>query len=226
LKPATVAAAPVATPAPLPAKPKGKAKPVGRLLVESTPSGARVILDGKIRGESPLTLEDVAAGKHKLVLESSAGTVTRVVEIRDGRRTIANEVIMPGWIAIFCRIPLDVHVDGRRIGTTADERLLLAPGVHEVTLVNEHYNYRETKTFEIQPGVATPYTVSLPTGTVQVNAPEGAEVWVEGESVGRAPLNDLQVPIGTREIVARHPDIGERRSTVEVRYQQRTGVTF
>jgi hypothetical protein len=226
LKPVSTAA-PVAAAAPTPpARPKPAPRPAGRLLVESTPTGARVFLDGKLRGEAPLTLQDVPVGKHKLVLESSAGTVTRTIEIRNGRRTIANEVIMAGWLAVFCRIPLDVHVGGRRIGTTADERLLLAPGVHEVTLVNEHYNYRDTKTFEIQPGVATPYTVSLPTGTVQVNAPAGAQVWVEGEAVGQVPLGDLQLPIGTREIMARHPDFGERRNTVEVRHQQTTVVSF
>jgi hypothetical protein len=219
-----VAAAPPAAPPPAaaPAKP---ARNVGRLLVESTPPGAAVFLDGKLRGESPLTLDDVPTGKHKLVLESDQGTVSRVVEIRPGRRTIANEVIMSGWLAVFSRIPLKVYVAGRQIGTTADGRLMLAPGRYDVTLVSEHYNYRESKTFEIQPGVATPHTVTLPTGTVHVSAPPGTEVWVEGEPVGQAPLGELQVPIGTREIVARHAEFGERRKTVEVRYGQTTEIT-
>jgi hypothetical protein len=225
LRPSVVAVAPPPAAA-QPAAPAGPAKRVGRLLVESTPSGAAVFVDGKLRGESPVTLEDVSVGKHTVVLESRQGTVTRVVEIRAGRRTIANEVIMPGWLAIFCRIPLKVYVAGKQIGTTAEGRLMLAAGHYEVTLVSEHFNYRETRTFDIQPGVATPYTVSLPTGTVRVQAPPGTEVWVEGEPVGQAPLGELQVPIGTREIVARHADFGERRNMVEVRNGQTTSVTF
>jgi hypothetical protein len=225
LTPTVVGVAPPAAAA-QPAAPAGPAKRVGRLLVESTPPGAAVFLDGTLRGESPLTLQDVPAGTHKLVLESRQGTVSRVVEIRSGRRTIANEVIMPGWLAIFCRIPLKVYVAGKQIGTTSEGRLMLASGRYEVTLVSEHFNYRETRTFDVQPGVATPYTVSLPTGTVHVNAAPGTEVWVEGEPVGQAPLGELQVPIGTREIVARHPDSGERRNMVEVRHGQTTTVTF
>jgi len=225
LTPTVVAVAPPPA-AVQPAAPAGPPKRVGRLLVESTPSGAAVFLNGTLRGESPLTLEDVPVGTHKLVLESRQGTVSRVVEIRSGRRTIANEVIMPGWLAIFCRIPLKVYVAGKQMGSTSDGRLMLAAGRYEVTLVSEHFNFRETKTFDIQPGVATPYTVPLPTGTVQVNAPPGTEVWVESEPVGQAPLGELQVPIGTREIVARHPDFGERRNMVEVRHGQTTTVTF
>ena len=137
-----------------PAAPAGPPKRVGRLLVESTPSGAAVFLNGTLRGESPLTLEDVPVGTHKLVLESRQGTVSRVVEIRSGRRTIANEVIMPGWLAIFCRIPLKVYVAGKQIGSTSDGRLMLASGRYEITLVSEHFNFRETKTFDIFYGAA------------------------------------------------------------------------
>jgi hypothetical protein len=34
------------------------------------------------------------------------------------------------------------------------------------------------------------------------------------------------VPIGTRVVIARHADFGERRNTVEVRHGQTTEVTF
>jgi hypothetical protein len=224
---AKAAVAPPATaPAARPAAPAPPAKRVGQLLVESTPPGARVFLDGKLRGESPLTLQDVPVGKHRLVLESRSGTITRVVEIRPGGRTIANDVIMTGWLAVFSRIPLEVYVAGRRLGTTDGEQFMLAPGRHQVTFVNKHFNYRETKTLDVQPGIVTSHSVALPMGTVRVTAPAGAEVWVEGERVGQAPLDELQVPIGTREIVVRHPDFGERRETVEVRYGQTTEVSL
>jgi hypothetical protein len=68
--------------------------------------------------------------------------------------------------------------------------------------------------------------VALPEGLLQVNAEPGAEVWVEGERVGVAPIAAVPVQIGTREIVVRHPDLGERRETVEVRYGRTTVVTI
>ncbi len=42
---------------------------VGALIVESRPSGARVFLDGRSVGTTPLTLTDVSAGEHAIRLE-------------------------------------------------------------------------------------------------------------------------------------------------------------
>jgi len=41
----------------------------GALLVESLPAGARVMLDGKAAGTTPLTLNNITAGSHVLRLE-------------------------------------------------------------------------------------------------------------------------------------------------------------
>ena len=71
---------------------------------------------------------------------------------------------------------------------------------------------------DIRPTAVTAHTVSLPNGSLRVNTETGAEVWIEGERAGVAPLGIVPVPIGTREIVVRHPDLGERREAVEVRF--------
>ena len=52
------------------------------------------------------------------------------------------------------------------------------------------------------------------------------EVWVEGEHVGTLPLGDISVPLGTREVLVRHPQFGERRQTVEVTYGSPTQVSL
>ena len=52
-------------------------KRVGKLQVDSTPSGAEAILDGKKYGQTPVTIPDLEAGLHTLVLKSTAGSITR-----------------------------------------------------------------------------------------------------------------------------------------------------
>jgi hypothetical protein len=49
---------------------------------------------------------------------------------------------------------------------------------------------------------------------------------VDGRSVGETPLGNIQVPIGTHEIVFRHPQLGERtaRVTVTTRETAKVGV--
>ena len=111
------------------------------------------------------------------------------------------------------------------LGTSDDPQLILAPGRYRVELVNTHYNYRSTLTVDVPPGRITSRTVSLPMGSVRVNTEAGAEVWIEGERAGVAPIEAVDVPIGTREVVVRHPDLGERREAVEVRYGETAQVS-
>ena len=53
-------------------------------------------------------------------------------------------------------------------------------------------------------------------GTLHINAVPWAEVWIDGEQIGETPIGNLQTRIGSREIVFRHPELGERRTTAMV----------
>ena len=123
----------------------------------------------------------------------------------------------PGFVTVFSRIPMQVYVDGKRIGASDDGQLLLTSGTHRLELVNDHFRFRSSTTLTIRPGHVHPYNVVLPTAQVRVATTPGAEVWVEGERVGVAPLDPIQVPIGTREIVVKDAT-GEKRQAVEVKY--------
>ena len=60
----------------------------GSLEVASVPAGASVILDGKLRGTSPLLLPKVRSGPHRLVLMLDGYRIhARIVRIREKRRT-------------------------------------------------------------------------------------------------------------------------------------------
>src|SRR5439155_22174167 len=72
--------------------------PVGTLAITSTPSGATVTVEGKSRGATPLTLSDLVAGTHKVVLESGEGTVRRDVKIEPDSQIRLDEAIYAGWI--------------------------------------------------------------------------------------------------------------------------------
>ncbi len=46
----------------------------------------------------------------------------------------------------------EIHIDGRRIGTTPQMNLSLAAGRHRVTFINPDINVRETVTVTIRAG--------------------------------------------------------------------------
>ena len=123
----------------------------------------------------------------------------------------------PGFLTAFSRIPMEIYADGKRIGTTEDGQLLLASGTHNIEFVSERFRYRAAAILTIPPGHVLPYTVALPSAEVHITTTPGAEIWIEGERIGVAPVEQIHVPIGTREIVVRDPDGAEKRQVVEVK---------
>lgn len=71
----------------------------GGLRVQSNPAGARVIVDGKDRGATPLTLDDILVGSHAVTLRHKVGTVRKTVTVTGGRDAEINETIKPGRAA-------------------------------------------------------------------------------------------------------------------------------
>jgi len=122
-----------------------------------------------------------------------------------------------GFVNVFSRIPLDVFDGARRLGTTEDERFTLPAGQRRLRVVNRRFNYEGTISVDVKAGELTSHTVTLPTAPLRITAPEGSEIWVEGQFSGVAPVSSVPVTIGTREIVVRHASHGEKKQSIEVR---------
>jgi hypothetical protein len=197
----------------------------GRLEIETQPAGARILLDGKPAGESPLTLEAVPAGRHTVTFVTASGAVKRTVRIEAGRTAKLDVPIFSGWVGIFAPFVVEVAEGGKVIGTTEESRLMLSPGRHELTLTNRELGYRSVQSVDIEPGEVRSLTLD-PRGAVNVNAKPWAEVWVDGRKAGDTPLANLQLPLGTRELVLRHPQYGERRVTVTVKGNAPTALSI
>jgi len=81
----------------------GRKKGNWQLARDTTPSAAQVLVDGKARGVSPITLSDLSAGSHEVELKSSAGTVRRTVTIAANETAALDESIFAGWGDASCR---------------------------------------------------------------------------------------------------------------------------
>jgi len=119
--------------------------------------------------------------------------------------------------------PVEVHVlDGERVLGSSEDGPIIAPaGRHEFEFVNSLIGYRVRRVVDIKPGEITALPVTVPNGTLNINALPWAEVSIDGKAVGETPLGNLSVVPGEHEIVFRHPRLGERREKTIVR----TGVS-
>ena len=196
----------------------------GSLLVQSDPAGARVTVDGVDHGVAPVSVADLAPGDHEVVLQADGGPpVKQRVVIQAG---VTSSVLAPvstasagpvsGWLSVRAPFSLEIHQDGRLVGTTDSDRIMMAAGRHEIELSNDALGYSVTRTIQVAPGKVASFSVALPMGVINLNAAPWAEVFIDGRRVGDTPIGNLAVAIGPHEIVFRHPQLGEKRQAVSV----------
>jgi len=79
----------------------------GTIQIASEPSGAQILLDGKVVGTTPATLPDVCAGKHDLLLtKEGRGRSSAAVEVRNAETLKIDEKLKLSLAAIDLRTGL------------------------------------------------------------------------------------------------------------------------
>jgi len=158
-----------------------------------------------------------------VVVRGSRGEVRRTVSVESGETVSlvlspvqAASAVTAGWLTVDSPVLLQLKENGKVLGTTESERLMLPAGDHELEMTNAALGFRATRRVNVAADQTTTLRVDVPNGTLSINALPWAEVWVGGERVGQTPLANLSRPIGTYEVILRHPQLGERKTTVTV----------
>jgi hypothetical protein len=194
----------------------------GQLQVQSRPAGARVVVDGVDRGAAPVTVSNLTPGDHEVVLQAGTASVRQVVNVQAGGTA---SIVAPvedaegpvsGWVTIKAPVTVQVREGGRLIGTSDADRLMMAAGRHELEISNELLGYTVTRVVQVPAGKVAELAVTLPSGTVNLNASPWAEVWIDGQRVGETPIGNLSIPIGPHEVMFRNPQLGEKRHAISV----------
>jgi hypothetical protein len=188
----------------------------GRVTVRSDPPGARVLIDGKDLGVTPLMLENVAVGAHTVLIETGQGSVQRTVNVSPDRVAAISESLFPGWLKLFA--PFEVQITEGTAAVRLDEQsqVMLAPGVHELRFENRALGYRDTRRVEVRPGQTTSLSLAPSPSSLTVVSNLPAIVIVDGAEVGGTPLTNHPLALGTHDIIVRTPAGVERRFATAV----------
>ena len=199
---------------------------VGALHVQTEPARLPVSVDGIPKGMSPLTIEALTPGEHEVSIRTDTGVLRRTVTVQQNQTVslivspLAQPVPSAGWLAVASSVPLQLREGGKVIGTTDLDRVMLPLGEHDIEMVNEALGYRVQRKVSVAAGKTTTVRADLPAGTLSINALPWAEVWIDGKRIGETPIGNMAVTIGTREVVFRHPELGERQESVVVGLRQ------
>lgn len=222
---------------------------MGKLTVDTRPSGADVAIDGERRGTAPLSLM-LTTGAHTLTV--GQGGAERTVSLQIAANSSLTEHIdlvtkeiervpppqtppivrtdgalprdtsagpIGGWVALTAPFEVQVLERNELVGTSATAKFMLASGRHDLVLSNDALGYRETRRLDVVPGKTTTVRVDAPKTTLSLNALPWAEVTVDGVSLGQTPIANTEAAVGRHTVVYRHPDFGERSQTITVTRQ-------
>jgi hypothetical protein len=207
-----------------------RAVQTGSLFVRSEPAGAKVLVDNKPAGVTPITVLDLSPGSHTVSLTGADGSNARQsVQVEAGatatlrlnleRAQVAEATTAAaaepsnGWVLVDAPIDMQVLQGGRQIGTSG-RRLALAPGSYDLQL--RAADYSTAKRVEVTAGRVARIEVNVPDGTVNLNAAPWAEVYLDGRSLGETPIANASVTAGTHEVIFRNPQFVELRQMVTV----------
>ena len=159
--------------------PAARSAASGRLLVKSTPSGAQVRVDGRVRGKTPLILRELPlkvvrvtvehggyrADEQRVALTAAKPTVT--VDAKLTPLAPPAPVATTGSLVIESRpTGARAFLDGQELGTTPVSVPDVAPGQHRVRLEMTGFSPWVTMT-EIKAGVRSRVAASLEQGQGQ-----------------------------------------------------------
>ncbi len=195
---------------------------------------------------TPVTIEASRPGLTVLVNNQPAGTTPLQIAVSSATKSIRIEADsnpaatapaaavppppaatpQPRTGGVRFNSPLNLQVlEGNRVLGSAGDTHTLAPGSHQLDLVNNDLGFRTRQVVNIVAGETATFTVATPTGRLSVNAQPWAQVWVDQNAVGETPIANLAVPIGQHQVIFRHPQLGERTETVTVRADVVTRLT-
>jgi hypothetical protein len=198
----------------------------GSLRVMTSTPGAEVFLDGEDKGPANATIQNVAVGQHIVELRAqgfqAASQEVNVVagEQRLARLDLQAAVVAPvtARLRVVTAVPdAEIFLDGASAGHAPLDRSDLAPGKHIVVV--RARGYAEWKK-EIDLDAATPTTLAADlssTGGVKiVSNVSGAEVILDGASVGRAPLTLDNIASGDHVVEVRHAGYADAKQSFRV----------
>lgn len=194
----------------------------GALRVETARPGAEVFIDGAPSGQTPVAIADVTVGEHVVEVRTAMGRVSRRVTVEAGMTASlvlgdeAPGAPLSAWLTVTAPFDIQVFEQGRLLGVSRSERIMVSAGRHDLDFVNEVLGYRRSRSVVIEPGRTAGITLDVPVASLSVNASPWAEVVVDGLPRGETPLANLKLPLGQHKVNLRHPTLGERTETVTI----------
>jgi hypothetical protein len=200
-------------------------KSAASVTLESAQAGDVVYINGQPAGHTPMQL-NVGTDVTSLKIVTTPGRTNQRRVAAKGATSPLSPPAKTGGVRFVSGIDLKVFEGSEDLGSSVDGPIKLAPGVHQLDLVNTAVGFRDHQTITVTAGQPVTVNVALPEGAITVTAETPASVLLDEKEIGDAPLTSIKAIAGEHEIVLKNAAFGEVRRKVLVRAGETTTVSL
>ncbi|MCC7418144.1 MAG: PEGA domain-containing protein [Acidobacteria bacterium] len=199
----------------------------GTLVVNTTPPGARLFVDGVDRGTTPQTLT-LNAGTHSMEVRGDGAPRAMPITVAAGGQ-VTQFIDLPKGPATLGDLQVKTDPQGARITVDGVARGVapitvegLQPGAHEVLVESDLRSVRQMVVVEAGVAAALMVPLGAPDGApvsgwIAVSAPADVQVFEGGRLVGSSESERLMVAAGRHDLEIVNETLGYRSArTVQV----------
>jgi len=179
----------------------------GTLVINSQPSGSKVLIAGQDRGQTPLKLEQMDSAQYLIEVEQSLYlTYTKTVAVRDGETTELEADLVSNFGTLdFSQVSpagAAISINGKGYGRSP-KQVDLDPGSYQVELSKTGYESQEIGGVLVVRGqteVIRDQLVQMVGKLKILSHPAEAEIQLNGKSYGTTPNIVSNLPVGDYQL--------------------------
>ena len=196
------------------------------LRIIANETDVEVFVDGEPKGKAPVTMNAIKPGEHIVGgRKQRFKPVEQTVRVAAGENAIVSfrmEVAPPdrprSTLKVQSQVPnAEVFLDGSSLGRAPVDRNDLDPGKHYVVVHKDGFTDFKREIMLIENQTVTLVADLSASGGVRVlSTPDGAEVKIDGELIGRTPVQRDTIPSGDHIIQFKLPGYFDHKETIKV----------
>jgi hypothetical protein len=178
----------------------------GKVSVSTDPAGAKVLIDGREAGSSPMEIDKVARGKHTVtVLKPGFATREKEIELEYGDE-LSLFLRLKVKVVVFSVFSFpsgaEVFIDGKKVGTTPLKLKNITPGQHKLLVTKEEgCSHEELVTVLAGKDIALDITLPVPGAILSLDpGPAGRKLYIDGHFFTELKESKTIVPPGEHRI--------------------------
>ena len=196
------------------------------LRIISNEPDVEIFVDGESKGKAPVTLQSIKPGEHIV-----GGRKTRfkpmeqTVRVAAGENAIVSfrmEVAPPdrprASLKVQSQVPnAEVFVDGSSLGRAPIDRNDLDPGKHYIVVHKDGFTDFKREVVLLENQAITMVADLAATGSLRVlSSPEGADVKIDGELIGKTPVQRDAVASGDHIVEFKLKGFFDHKETMKI----------